>query len=200
VADLYELTADKLLSLERMGEKSAANVLANIARSKLNPLPRVIAALGIRFVGERTATLLAEELGSLDALAAASAEELQRAEEVGPKVAESILQFFREPRNRELVERLRAANLDFTYVSERPAAGPLKGLTFVLTGTLPNLSRDQAKALIERAGGKVAGSVSKKTNYVVAGEDAGSKLDKARELGVSVVDERELERLIEGGE
>ncbi|MFZ0937563.1 MAG: NAD-dependent DNA ligase LigA [Bryobacteraceae bacterium] len=200
VADLYHLTADQLLSLERMGEKSASNVLANIERSKLNPLPRVITALGIRFVGERTATLLAEALGSLDALAVASAEQLQSVEEVGPKVAESIVQYFREPRNRELVDRLRAAGLDFTYVSERPAGGPLKGLTFVLTGALPTLSRDQAKALIERAGGKVAGSVSKKTSYVVAGEDAGSKLDKARALGISVVDERELRRLLEGRE
>ncbi|MFY9724154.1 MAG: helix-hairpin-helix domain-containing protein, partial [Bryobacteraceae bacterium] len=166
----------------------------------LNPLPRVITALGIRFVGERTAMLLAEALGSLDALAVASAEQLQSVEEVGPKVAESIVQYFREPRNRELVDRLRAAGLDFTYVSERPAGGPLKGLTFVLTGALPTLSRDQAKALIERAGGKVAGSVSKKTSYVVAGEDAGSKLDKARALGISVVDERELRRLLEGRE
>src|SRR5208283_2169746 len=161
------------------------------------PLPRVIGALGIRFVGERTATLLAEALGSLDALVAASAEELQRVDEVGPKVAESILQFFREPRNRELVERLRAANLDFTYFPMRPTGGPLKGLTFVLTGALPTLSREQAKALIEQAGGKVAGSVSKKTSYVVAGEDAGSKLDKARALGITVVDERELKRLLE---
>jgi DNA ligase (NAD+) len=200
VADLYQLTTGQLLSLERMGEKSAANVLINIARSKLNPLPRVIAALGIRFVGERTATLLAEALGSLDALAAAGAEVLQGVEEVGPKVAESILQFFREPRNRELVERLRAASLDFTYVPARPAGGPLEGLTFVLTGTLPTLSRDQTKALIEQAGGKVAGSVSKKTSYVVAGEDAGSKLDKARALGIAVMDERELRRLIEARE
>ncbi|MGD0667068.1 MAG: NAD-dependent DNA ligase LigA [Bryobacteraceae bacterium] len=200
VADLYHLTADQLLSLERMGEKSAANLLANIERSKLNPLPRVITALGIRFVGERTAMLLAEALGSLDALAAASAEQLQSVEEVGSKVAESIVQYFREPRNRELVDRLRAAGLDFTYISERPAGGPLQGLTFVLTGALPTLSRDQAKALIEQAGGKVAGSVSKKTSYVVAGEDAGSKLDKARALGISVVDERELRRLLEGRE
>ena len=137
---------------------------------------------------------------SLDALAAASAEQLQSVEEVGSKVAESIVQYFREPRNRELVDRLRAAGLDFTYISERPAGGPLQGLTFVLTGALPTLSRDQAKALIEQAGGKVAGSVSKKTSYVVAGEDAGSKLDKARALGISVVDERELRRLLEGRE
>ena len=200
VADLYQLTADDLLTLERMGAKSASNVLVNIARSKMNPLPRVIAALGIRFVGERTAKLLAESLGSMDALAAASAAELESVQEVGPKVAESILQFFREPRNRDLVEKLRAASLDFAYEADRPAAGPLKGLTFVLTGTLPTLSRDNAKAMIERAGGKVAGSVSKKTSYVVAGEDAGSKLEKARTLGITVVDEQELRRLLAAGE
>jgi DNA ligase (NAD+) len=197
VADVYQLTADKLLSLERMGEKSAANVLANIARSKRNPMPRVITALGIRFVGERTAVLLAEGLGSIDALATASAKQLQSVEEVGPKVAESILQFFREPRNRELVERLRAAGLDFTHASKRPAGGPLTGFTFVLTGALPTLSREQAKTLIEQAGGKVAAAVSKKTNYVVAGEEAGSKLDKARALGIAVVSEQELRRLID---
>jgi DNA ligase (NAD+) len=197
VADVYQLTADKLLSLERMGEKSAANVLANIARSKRNPMPRVITALGIRFVGERTAVLLAEGLGSIDALATASAKQLQSVEEVGPKVAESILQFFREPRNGELVERLRAAGLNFTHASKRPAGGPLTGFTFVLTGALPTLSREQAKTLIEQAGGKVAAAVSKKTNYVVAGEEAGSKLDKARALGIAVVSEQELRRLID---
>ena len=197
VADVYHLTVEQLLSLERMGEKSAANVLANIARSRTNPLPRVITALGIRFVGERTALLLAEGLGSMDALASAGAEELQGVEEVGPKVAESILQFFREPRNRELVGRLRAAGLTFTHTAKRPAGGPLQGFTVVLTGALPTLSRDQAKAMIERAGGKVAGSVSKKTNYVVAGEGAGAKLDKARALGIVVINEEELRRLIE---
>jgi DNA ligase (NAD+) len=200
VADLYRLTAAQLESLERMGAKSAAHVLVNIARSKLNPLPRVIGALGIRFVGERTAMRLAEALGSMEALAAASAEELQQVDEVGPKVAECILQFFREPRNRELVERLRTAGLDFTFFATARPAGPLKGLTFVLTGTLPTLSREQAKALIERAGGKVAASVSKKTSYVVAGEEAGSKLDKARALGISVLDEDGLRKLLEAGE
>jgi DNA ligase (NAD+) len=199
VADLYRLTAAQLLTLERMGEKSAARLLSTIARSKLNPLPRVIAALGIRFVGERTALLLAEGLGSMDALAAADADDLQEVDEVGPKVAESILQFFREPRNREMVERLRAARLDFVYFPTRPAAGPLRGLTLVLTGTLPTLSRDQARTIIEAAGGKVATSVSRKTSYVVAGEEAGSKLDKARSLGILVVDEAGLRRLIEGG-
>jgi DNA ligase (NAD+) len=196
VADLYDLTAEKLLTLERMGPKSAANILRNIENSKANPMPRVLTALGIRFVGERTAEFLADEFGSLDAIAAAGVEELQGAAEVGPKVAESVFRFFREPRNQALVDRLRAAGLRFEHDSARPVSGALKGLTFVLTGTLPSLSREEAKRLIEIAGGKVTGSVSKKTNYVVAGEDSGSKLAKARALGVPVVDEPRLLELI----
>jgi DNA ligase (NAD+) len=192
VADLYSLTEEQLLSLERMGPKSAANVLRNIENSKRNLLPRVIGALGIRFVGERTAIFLAEEFSSMDAIAAASVEELQRAEEVGPKVAESVYQFFHEPHNQELLDRLRAAGLQFTYASTRPKNGPLHGLTFVLTGTLPSLSREQAKELIEGAGGKVSGSVSKKTSYVVAGEDAGTKRTKAEGLGLRIIDEVQL--------
>jgi len=196
VADLYALTAERLAALERMGEKSAANLVRNIENSKKNPLPRVLTALGMRFVGERTAVFLAEHFGDLDTIASAGLEELQQAEEVGPKVAESVFQFFREPRNQELVDRLRSAGLQFAYRSTRPKRGPLKGLTFVLTGTLPNLSREDAKRLIEAAGGKVAGSVSGKTNYVVAGEDAGSKLAKARELGIAVLSEKQLLDLI----
>jgi DNA ligase (NAD+) len=192
VADLYDLTEERIVELERMGKKSAANVIANIENSKKNPLPRVLSALGMRFVGERTAVFLAEHFGGMDAIAEAGVEELQQAEEVGPKVAESICEFFREPHNRELIERLRAAGLQFTHATRRPKAGPLAGKTLVLTGTMPTLSRDDAKKLIEAAGGKVSGSVSKKTNYVVAGEDAGSKLTKAQELGVEVWDEARL--------
>jgi DNA ligase (NAD+) len=196
VADLYDLTVEKLMTLERMGQKSAGNIVRNIEKSRENPLPRVLTALGIRFVGERTAVFLAEAFGGLDAIAAAGLDDLQLAEEVGPKVAESVFQFFREPRNRQLVERLRAAGLQFAYQSTRPRGGPLKGMTFVLTGTLPNLSRDDAKRLIESAGGKVSSAVSKKTSYVVAGDEAGSKLSKAQELGVRVVTEEELLELI----
>ncbi len=192
VADIYDLTLAQLVSLERMGAKSAGNVIRNIEKSKQNPLPRVLTALGIRFVGERTAVFLAEAFGSLDKIAAASVEELQRADEVGPKVAESICQFFREPHNQELIDRLRAAGLQFEYAVKRKKGGPLAGLTFVLTGTLPNLSREDATRVIESAGGKVSGSVSRKTSYLLAGEDAGSKLDKARSLGVPVIDEAEL--------
>jgi DNA ligase (NAD+) len=199
VADLYSLTEEKLMTLERMGRKSAGNIIRNIAKSKKNPLPRVITALGIRFVGERTAAFLAEAFGELDAIAAAGLDVLQQAEEVGPRIAESIFRFFREPRNRQLIERLREAGLNFTYESKRPKGGPLQGMTFVLTGALPSLSREQAARLIESAGGKVSGSVSKKTSYVVAGEDAGSKLTKAQELGVKVVGEEELLELINVG-
>jgi DNA ligase (NAD+) len=196
VADLYSLTAGQLAELDRMGPKSAANVVRNIDKSRRNPLPRVIAALGIRFVGERTAVFLAERFGSLDAIAAAGLEELQRAEEVGPKVAESIVQFFRESHNRELVDRLRAAGLTFTHETRHEHEGPLDGITFVLTGSLPTLSREEAKSLIEAAGGKVVGSISKKTNFVVAGADPGSKLEKAGKLGIEVIDEDGLLKLV----
>jgi DNA ligase (NAD+) len=196
VADLYDLTVEKLMELDRMGKKSAGNIVRNIENSKKNSLPRVLTALGIRFVGERTAVFLAEAFGSMDAIASAGLEQLPQAEEVGPKVAESIYQFFRESHNQELVERLRKAGLQFTYEAARRHIGPLHGMTFVLTGTLPNLNREEATKLIEAAGGKVSGSVSKKTSYVVAGNDAGSKLAKAKELGVPVVNEEELLELI----
>jgi DNA ligase (NAD+) len=192
VADLYSLQLDQLIGLERMGKKSAEKVLANIETSRSRPLPRLLNGLGIPFVGERTAQILAETFGSLDVIGSAGMDELQRAEEVGPKVAHSIVQFFAEPRNRELVERLRAAGLKFEHPRKPRKAGALDGLTFVLTGTLPSLSREEAKARIESAGGKVTGSVSKKTDFVIAGEEAGSKLDKAQALGIPVIDEEQL--------
>jgi DNA ligase (NAD+) len=194
VADIYKLTKDDLLKLERMGDKSAQNVLDEIERSKKLPLERVIYGLGIRFVGERTAQFLAEHFGSLDELVKAGEEELQHVEEVGPRIAKSIVEFFAEPKNRELVEELRAAGL--TLRGKKKERGTkLAGKTFVLTGTLANYSRDEAKKMIEDAGGKVTGSVSKKTDYVVAGADAGSKLDKAKDLGVMVIDEKEMKTL-----
>jgi DNA ligase (NAD+) len=199
VADLYALQLGDLVNLEHMGVKSAGNVIRNIDRSRQNPLPRVITALGIRFVGERTANFLAEAFGSMDAIEHASFEELQLAEEVGPKVAETVVQFFSEPSNRELVGRLRQAGLQFFYASTRPKAGPLHGKTLVITGTLATLSRDEAKRLIEQAGGRVSSAVSRKTSYVVVGEDAGSKLAKARELGVCTLTEDELKALADGG-
>jgi DNA ligase (NAD+) len=195
VADLYKLSKHDLLQLERMGEKSAENVLAEIEASKKLPLERVIYGLGIRFVGERTAQFLAEHFGSLDAIMKASAEELEEVNEVGPRIAESIVEFFADEHNCKLVGDLRKAGLTFTG-QKKEKGTKLAGKTFVLTGTLLRHTRDEAKKMIEDAGGRVSGSVSKKTNYVVAGSDAGSKLDKARELGVSVIGEEELEGLV----
>jgi DNA ligase (NAD+) len=198
VADLYKLTVEQLTNLERFAKKSATALVEEIEQSKQAGLARILMGLGIRFVGERTAELLAEEFGSIDALMAASDEELERVEEVGPRISQAILEFFAQVRNRDLVESLRAAGVDMT-AEKKVRSAQLAGLTFVLTGTLPTLTREEAKAKIEVAGGKTAGSVSKKTSYVVAGEDAGSKLDKARELKVPVIDEAELMRLLERG-
>jgi DNA ligase (NAD+) len=197
VADIYGLTVEQLMELERMGQKSAEKVRRNIDASRKQPLPRVLNGLGIPFVGERTAQILAETFGSLDALAAADEATLQQADEVGPKVSQSIRQFFHEPRNRQLVDKLRQAGLTFEHTIKKKAGGRLAGKVFVLTGTLPNLTREDAKARIEAAGGKVTGSVSKKTDYVVAGADPGSKLDKASSLGVPVIGEPELLQILQ---
>ena len=188
IADIYGITKADLLSLERIGEKTADSILAEIEKSKKAPLNRVLLGLGIRHVGERTAQALAEEFGSIDALIAATEEDLTKVNDIGPKVAATVREFFSNERNLALVERLRGSGLTFT--AEKKVRGTkLEGLTFVLTGTLPTLTRDEAKERIERAGGKVSGSVSKKTSFVVAGEEAGSKLEKAEQLGVKVVDE-----------
>ncbi|MFP5208414.1 MAG: NAD-dependent DNA ligase LigA [Acidobacteriota bacterium] len=198
VADLYKLTKAQLAGLERFAEKSAGTLISQIEGSKHAGLARVLMGLGIRFVGERTAELLAQEFGSMDALMSATAEELERVEEVGPRISQAILEFFAQPANRALVESLRHAGVDMT-AEKKQRSVQLAGLTFVLTGTLPHLTRDEAKAKIEAAGGKTAGSVSKKTSFVVAGEEAGSKLDKARELKVPVIDEDGLLAMIEAG-
>ncbi len=196
VADLYGLSHSQLAELERMGDKSAQNLMDEIENSKKAELGRVIFALGIRFVGERTGQLLADHFASLDKLANASEEELVEAEEVGPRVAEAIQEFFHEKRNRAVIEKLHQAGLQFEQKRARKAEGKLAGKQFVLTGTLPNYSRDVAKQMIEEAGGRVTGSVSKKTDYVVVGADAGSKLEKARALGVKTVEEAELLKLL----
>ena len=197
-ADLYKLGIAKLAGLERMAEKSAANVVAAIEKSKETTLGRFIYALGIRNVGEVTARDLARHFGSIDALMDAGTEQLQEAPDVGPVVAESIAAFFREPHNREVVEQLRAAGVRWTEGggARRAASGAFAGKIVVLTGTLEAMGRDEAKERIEAAGGKVTGSVSKKTDYVVAGAEAGSKLDKARELGVAVLDEAAFLKLL----
>jgi DNA ligase (NAD+) len=198
IADIYTLKdkRQQILELERVGEKSVDNLLAEIEKSRKLPLERVILGLGIGQVGTRTAELLAEHFGSMDELMSASAEQLQEVQDVGPSVSASIREFFEEPANIKLIERLRSF---LTFKGIKKVRGTaLAGKTFVLTGTLPNYSRDAAKKMIEDAGGKVSGSVSKKTDYVVAGEDAGSKLDKARDLGVKVVDEAEMVKLVKG--
>jgi DNA ligase (NAD+) len=216
VADLYRLDEKDLLSLEKqvtrknsktgeeetkiealLGPKASKTLVAEIEDSKRAGLARVLMGLGIRFVGERTAELLAQEFGSIDALMAATVEELERVEEVGPRISQAILEFFLAAANRALVESLKRAGVDMTAEKKQRTA-QLAGLTFVLTGTLPNMTRDEAKEKIEAAGGKTAGSVSKKTDYVVAGEEAGSKLTRAHELGVQVLDEAGLLGLIEG--
>jgi len=218
VADIYPLDKEKLISLEKvvvrtdrktgeektskeslLGQKGAQNLLDEIEKSKKAGLARVLMGLGIRFVGEHTAELLAQEFGSIDAIMSATAEELSRVDEVGPRVSEAIVEFFSQAANRELVQRLKDAGVE-TTAEKKVRSTQLSGLTFVLTGALPNLSRDEAKRRIEDAGGKVSGSVSKKTSYVVAGEEAGSKLDKAQELKVPVIDEEELLRLLAGRE
>ena len=200
-ADLYSLTAEDLEGLERMGKKSAANVMAQLDRSKSNELWRVLHGIGIRHVGERAAQVLARTFGNLETLMAASPEELEAVSDVGPVVAASLREFFDEPRNQQLFERLRTAGLTMVEEVTEPQAAvapesTLAGQTFVLTGTLESQSRDEAKQSIEALGGKVTSSVSKKTSYVVAGENPGTKLAKAQELGVATLTEAEFIKLI----
>jgi DNA ligase (NAD+) len=199
-ADIYKLDVAALAALDRMADKSAANVAAAINKSRTTTLARFIYALGIRHVGETTAADLAQHFGTLDALLAADEHALLEVRDVGPVLVQSILQFFAEPHNRKVIADLRSAGVHWAETAPRRArAGKLSGLTFVLTGTLPTLARDDAKALIEEHGGKVAGSVSKKTSYVVAGAEPGSKLDRAGELGVPVLDEQQLKAMVANG-
>ena len=201
VASIYDLKAEDLVELERWGEKSAANLLAEIEKSKTNELDRLLFALGIRHVGEKAATILAGHFGSLDALMAASEEDLVGAEEVGPNTAAAVRAYFSHPKHGELVERLRAHGVRLEGPRRRRVAdGPLAGTTVVITGTLSGISREDAAAILEAAGAKVSGSVSKKTSYVVVGESAGSKLDKARSLGVRAVSWEEMQGILAGKE
>jgi len=203
--DLYKLGLTALLALDRMADKSAQNILKAIEASKTTTLPRFLFGLGIRHVGEATAKELARHFGKLDGIMGATADEAATVEQlsdvadIGPIVAQSIHTFFQQPHNREVVEQLRACGLN--WPEGEPAAQapkPLAGKTFVITGTLPTLSRDEAKDMLEAAGAKVAGSVSKKTDYVVAGAEAGSKLTKAQELGVAVLDEAGMMEILKG--
>ena len=198
LADIYRLDEAVLLSLDLVKHKKAHALLQQIERSKQAPLDRVLLGLGIRFVGERTAQFLADAFGSLDSVMQASAEDLERVQEIGPRISMAIREFFAVPGNRELVEELRAAGLNF-FAEKKKTSSKLNGLAFVLTGTLPSLTREEAKKRIEGEGGSVTGSVSKKTNYVIAGADAGSKLDAARKLNVPVLDEPGLMNLLDHG-
>jgi len=197
VSGLYTLSPEQLATLPRMGDKTIANVLANIAGSKSRGLARVLFGLGIRMVGAQNAAILAGDYGTIDALMAANEQDLIISDGIGLQIAASVVLFFQQEANRALIERLRAAGLDLTAPKrERASAGPLAGKTFVLTGTLPNLTREDASELIVNAGGKVTSAVSKKTDYVVAGEEAGSKLTKAESLGIAIIDEDALRALL----
>jgi DNA ligase (NAD+) len=198
VADLYSLTAERLETLERFGKQSAEQLVQAIAASKERPLSLLLFGLGIRHVGKTVAQLLARRFQSMDGVMEATEEQINDVPGVGGAIAEAVVHFFQERRNRQLVERLRDAGLNFTEPTAAAPDGALRDKTYVLTGTMPTLSRSEATALIERAGGRVAGSVSKKTDAVVAGEEAGSKLEKARELGIEVIDEAELLRRVGG--
>ena len=196
-ADFYTLDLDTLADLDRMAKKSAQNVLDALEKSKTTSLARFIYSLGIRHVGESTAKSLAKHFGSLDALLASDENLILSVNDIGPVVAQSILSFFADPLNRQLIDQLRASGIHWEEGEPEQSSDLLAGKTFVLTGTLPTLSRDDARAMIEAAGGKVAGSVSKKTSYVVAGEEAGSKLARAEELGVAILDEEQFLKLLE---
>jgi DNA ligase (NAD+) len=196
--DLYELTEDQLLQLERMGKKSAQKLLANIAASKSRGLARLLNALSIRHVGTRVATTIAEHFGSMESLFAASEEDLGNVEDVGPVIAASVFAFLHGPHGRRAIERLQAVGVDMTSPRKQAPTGPLAGKTLVVTGTLVKYKREEIESLIEQLGGRAASSVSKATDYLVAGEKAGSKLEKARKLGVSVLTETEFDELIGG--
>jgi DNA ligase (NAD+) len=196
-SQVFSLDAETLLGLERMGEKSAGNLLAHLERARSTTLERFLIALGIRNVGQGVAEILARHFGDLEPLMAASREELEAIEGVGPTIAESLVRFFADERNAREVERLRELGVHWPSRTPRPSgAGPLAGKTFVLTGTLPGMSRAQARERITSLGGKVTSSVSRKTDYVVAGAEPGSKLERARELGIEVLDQAGLEKLL----
>jgi DNA ligase (NAD+) len=197
-ADLYKLQKSDLMTLERMGEKSAENVIAAIEKSKARPLWRLVAALGIRHIGGQSADILAEHFGSLAALMAADMETLQTAEQIGPKIAESVYEYFRSPANRAVIDQLLSTGVRPEQPKKMRRAGKLAGKTIVVTGTLEKFTRPQVEQAIKQAGGKPSSSVSKKTDFVLAGKEPGSKLDKARQLGVKVMDEKQFQEIIKG--
>jgi DNA ligase (NAD+) len=194
VADLYQLTVDKLLPMERFAQQSAEQLVAAIDASRSRPLSTLLFAIGIRHVGTMAAQVLARTFGTLQQLQSAPHEDLSEIPGIGPTIADAVVSFFTQKRNRLLLDRLRDAGLTLDEPQDASGEGPLAGKTYIVTGTLPTMSRSEAVARIEGAGGKVTGSVSKKTSAVVAGESPGSKLDKARKLGIEVIDEDELLR------
>jgi DNA ligase (NAD+) len=195
VADLYQLTSERLMQLNRFGKQSARLLVDAIADSRSRPLSLLLFGLGIRHVGKTVAVLLARRFGTMQALVEASGQ-IRDVPGIGPAIAEAVSTFFAEPRNQHLIQRLEQAGLNLIEPGARVAGGALEGQTYVLTGTLPTLSRSRATELIEAAGGRVAGSLSKKTDALVAGEEAGSKLEKARELAIEIIDEAELLRRV----
>ncbi len=197
-ADLYSLNLEEVAALDRMAEKSAQNLLDEIEASKKNSLARLIYALGIRFVGERTGQLLTERFSSLDEFASAKEEQLEEVTEVGPKVATSIVEFFSEAANRQLIKKLEKAGVHPTAEKRELKSNILEGKSFVFTGGLANRSREEAGKLVQQHGGKVSSSVSKKTDFVVVGTDPGSKADKAKQLGVTILNETEFEDILKG--
>jgi DNA ligase (NAD+) len=197
VADVYYLQKEQLLSLDRFAEKSAANLVDNIEKSKNRPLPNLLFALGIRHVGFETAELLADHFGSIDAMAAASLEDLEGVPTIGPKTAESVFEYFHDEQNLRLVEKLRQAGVRLEGEKTAAREGPLKGTSFVVTGSLTSWSRNEVESMIKRLGGAVGSSVTKKTDYLVAGENPGSKLTKAQEYGTKVLDEDGFRALLE---
>jgi DNA ligase (NAD+) len=199
VADLYRLGSDDLFALERMGEVLAAKLLQAIDASRTRPLSRFLFALGIRHVGEHTAKLLAKRFSSLDELAKADREQLKQIHEVGDKVADAVVDFFADPANLLLLDKLQQLGVRPTPEATVQQGGALAGLTLVITGTLTRLGRSEAELLVERCGGRAAGSVSKKTDYLVAGSNAGSKLERARALGIKVIDEEQFLQMVGGG-
>ena len=196
-ADLYKLTEEQLVSLERFAEISARNLVEAIAKSKSNPLSRLLFGLGIRGIGERAAQLLARNFGNMDAVCRASKEEISSIDGFGEIMAESVWDYFQDPKALNLIEQFRQAGLNFTEPTENTGQA-LTGKTFVLTGTLPTYTRQEAKALIEKNGGKVTSAVSSKTDFVLAGEEAGSKLTKAQQLGIPILSEEEFRSLLDG--
>ena len=192
VADIYDITAQQIMSLEGHQEKSAGNLIDAIEKSKQNDLSRLLFALGIRHIGQKAGKLLAQQFGDIDSIISAGRQDIAAIDGFGDIMAESAVQFFSMPQTLDLIDRLKAAGVNMKSLTERKAEAKFAGLTFVLTGTLPTLSRSEATKIIEDLGGKASSSVSKKTSYVVAGEEAGSKLKKAQDLGIPIISQDDL--------